>query len=198
MEGEISMLQVLASRYHILKRLGEGGMADVYLAQDELLNREVAIKVLRGNLALEPVSLLRFQREANSASALTHPNIVEIYDVGEEEGLHYIVMEYIRGRTLKQLIAQRGALEKNEALAIMDQLISAVEEAHKKNIIHRDIKPQNVLIKDDGTVKITDFGIATVSDSLQLTQADTVLGSVHYLVPELARGESGSFQSDIY
>ena len=198
MEGEISMLQVLASRYHIIKRLGEGGMADVYLAQDELLNREVAIKVLRGNLALEPVSLLRFQREANSASALTHPNIVEIYDVGEEEGLHYIVMEYIRGRTLKQLIAQRGALEKNEALAIMDQLISAVEEAHKKNIIHRDIKPQNVLIKDDGTVKITDFGIATVSDSLQLTQADTVLGSVHYLAPELARGESASFQSDIY
>ena len=198
MEGEISMLQVLASRYLIIKRLGEGGMADVYLAQDELLNREVAIKVLRGNLALEPVSLLRFQREANSASALTHPNIVEIYDVGEEEGLHYIVMEYIRGRTLKQLIAQRGALEKNEALAIMDQLISAVEEAHKKNIIHRDIKPQNVLIKDDGTVKITDFGIATVSDSLQLTQADTVLGSVHYLAPELARGESASFQSDIY
>lgn len=192
------MIQVLASRYHILKRLGEGGMADVYLAQDELLSREVAIKVLRGNLALEPVSLLRFQREANSASALNHPNIVEIYDVGEEEGLHYIVMEYIRGRTLKQLIQQRGALEKIEALAIMDQLIVAVEEAHKKNIIHRDIKPQNVLIKDDGTVKITDFGIATVSDSLQLTQADTVLGSVHYLAPELARGENASFQSDIY
>lgn len=192
------MLQVLASRYHILKRLGEGGMADVYLAQDELLNREVAIKVLRGSLALEPVSLLRFEREANSASALNHPNIVEIYDVGEEDGLHYIVMEYIRGRTLKQLISQRGALEKSEALAIMDQLISAVEEAHKKNIIHRDIKPQNVLIKDDGTVKITDFGIATVSDSLQLTQADTVLGSVHYLAPELARGESASFQSDVY
>lgn len=198
MEGEISMIQILASRYHILKRLGEGGMADVYLAKDELLNREVAIKVLRGNLALEPVSLLRFQREANSASALNHPNIVEIYDVGEEEGLHYIVMEYIRGRTLKQLIQQRGALEKIEALAIMDQLIGAVEEAHKKNIIHRDIKPQNVLIKDDGTVKITDFGIATVSDSLQLTQADTVLGSVHYLAPELARGENASFQSDIY
>lgn len=192
------MLTILASRYHILKRLGDGGMADVYLAQDELLNREVAIKVLRGNLALEPVSLLRFQREANSASALNHPNIVEIYDVGDEEGHHYIVMEYIKGRTLKQLIQQRGALEKNEALAIMDQLVGAVEEAHKKNIIHRDIKPQNVLIKDDGTVKITDFGIATVSDSLQLTQADTVLGSVHYLAPELARGESASYQSDIY
>ncbi|HET6785120.1 MAG TPA: Stk1 family PASTA domain-containing Ser/Thr kinase [Erysipelotrichaceae bacterium] len=192
------MIEILASRYRILKRLGEGGMADVFLSQDELLNREVAIKVLRGNLSLEPVSVLRFQREANSASALTHPNIVEIYDVGEENGHHYIVMEYIRGRTLKQLIQQRGALEINEALAIMDQLISAVAEAHKNNIIHRDIKPQNVLIKDDGTVKITDFGIATVSDSLQLTQTDTVLGSVHYLAPELARGESATFQSDIY
>lgn len=198
MDGELSMIEILASRYRILKRLGEGGMADVFLSQDELLNREVAIKVLRGNLSLEPVSVLRFQREANSASALTHPNIVEIYDVGEENGHHYIVMEYIRGRTLKQLIQQRGALEINEALAIMDQLISAVAEAHKNNIIHRDIKPQNVLIKDDGTVKITDFGIATVSDSLQLTQTDTVLGSVHYLAPELARGESATFQSDIY
>jgi len=194
----MSMIEILAARYRILKRLGEGGMADVFLSQDELLNREVAIKVLRGNLSLEPVSVLRFQREANSASALTHPNIVEIYDVGEENGHHYIVMEYIRGRTLKQLIQQRGALEINEALAIMDQLISAVAEAHKNNIIHRDIKPQNVLIKDDGTVKITDFGIATVSDSLQLTQTDTVLGSVHYLAPELARGESATFQSDIY
>ncbi len=198
MDGEISMIEILAARYRILKRLGEGGMADVFLSQDELLNREVAIKVLRGNLSLEPVSVLRFQREANSASALSHPNIVEIYDVGEENGHHYIVMEYIRGRTLKQLIQQRGALEINEALAIMDQLISAVAEAHKNNIIHRDIKPQNVLIKDDGTVKITDFGIATVSDSLQLTQTDTVLGSVHYLAPELARGETATFQSDIY
>ncbi len=194
----MSMIEILASRYRILKRLGEGGMADVFLSQDELLNREVAIKVLRGNLSLEPVSVLRFQREANSASALSHPNIVEIYDVGEEDGHHYIVMEYIRGRTLKQLIQQRGALEISEALAIMDQLISAVAEAHKNNIIHRDIKPQNVLIKDDGTVKITDFGIATVSDSLQLTQTDTVLGSVHYLAPELARGETATFQSDIY
>ena len=192
------MIERLANRYQILKRLGEGGMADVYLAHDELLNREVAIKVLRGNLALDPVALLRFQREANAASGLSHPNIVEVYDVGEEEGHHYIVMEYVRGKTLKQLIQQRGALEKKEALAIMDQLVSAVNEAHKNNIIHRDIKPQNVLIKDDGTVKIADFGIATVADALQLTQTDTVLGSVHYLAPELARGESASMQSDIY
>ena len=192
------MIERLANRYQILKRLGEGGMADVYLAHDELLNREVAIKVLRGNLALDPVALLRFQREANAASGLNHTNIVEVYDVGEQEGHHYIVMEYVRGKTLKQLIQQRGALEKKEALAIMDQLVSAINEAHKNNVIHRDIKPQNVLIKDDGTVKIADFGIATVADALQLTQTDTVLGSVHYLAPELARGETASTQSDIY
>lgn len=192
------MQDFIGQRYQVLKKLGEGGMADVYVAHDTLLNREVAIKVLRGSLALDPVALLRFQREAHSASALNHPNIVEIYDVGEEEGQHYIVMELIRGKTLKQLILQRGALEKKEALAIMEQLVEAIREAHQNNIIHRDIKPQNILIKDDGTVKITDFGIATVSDALQLTQTDTVLGSVHYLAPELARGEAASFQSDIY
>lgn len=192
------MTDMISNRYVLVKKLGEGGMADVYLALDTLLNREVAIKILRGSLSLDPVSLLRFQREANAASALNHPNIVEIYDVGEDNNQHYIVMEYIRGKTLKQLIAHRGAMEKHEAVSIMDQLVSAVVEAHKKNIIHRDIKPQNVLVKDDGTVKMADFGIATVSDALQLTQADTVLGSVHYLAPELARGEAASFQSDIY
>ena len=192
------MTDMISNRYVLVKKLGEGGMADVYLALDTLLNREVAIKILRGSLSLDPVSLLRFQREANAASALNHPNIVEIYDVGEDSNQHYIVMEYIRGKTLKQLIAQRGAMEKHEAVSIMDQLVSAVVEAHKKNIIHRDIKPQNVLVKDDGTVKMADFGIATVSDALQLTQADTVLGSVHYLAPELARGEAASYQSDVY
>lgn len=192
------MSEMIASRYVIVKKLGEGGMADVYLALDTVLNREVALKMLRGNLALEPVSLLRFQREANSTLALNHPNIVEIYDVGEDTGRHFIIMEYIRGKTLKQLIAQRGAMEKQEAVSIMDQLVGAVKEAHKHNIIHRDIKPQNVLVKDDGTVKIADFGIATVADAMQLTQADTVLGSVHYLAPELARGESATYQSDIY
>lgn len=192
------MKQVFANRYNLIKKLGEGGMADVYLAFDALLNREVAIKLLRASMSVDPVSLLRFQREANSASSLNHPNIVEIYDVGEDEGSHYIVMEYVKGKTLKQLIAQRGAMEKHEAISIMDQLVSAVLEAHQKNIIHRDIKPQNVIVKDDGTVKMADFGIATVADTLQLTQADIVMGSVHYLAPELARGESASFQSDIY
>lgn len=189
---------MIANRYLINKKLGEGGMADVYLAQDSFLNREVAIKILRGKLSLDPVALLRFQREANAASRLNHPNIVEIYDVGEDGGQHYIVMEYIRGKSLKELIAQRGAMDKQEALQIMDQLLCAIIEAHKNNIIHRDIKPQNILVKDDGTVKIADFGIATVSDAVQLTQTDTVLGSVHYLAPELARGEMATFQSDIY
>jgi serine/threonine-protein kinase len=192
------MSEMIKNRYMIVSRLGEGGMADVYLAMDTLLNREVAIKVLRGELSTDHVSLLRFKREANAASTLNHPNIVEIYDVGEEAGKHFIVMEVVRGRTLKQLISQRGAMEKEEALAIMKQLIAAVSEAHRKNIIHRDIKPQNVLIKDDGTVKITDFGIALAQDAMQLTQTDAVMGSVHYLAPECARGEAASNQSDVY
>jgi eukaryotic-like serine/threonine-protein kinase len=192
------MKEMIANRYLIKRKLGEGGMADVYLAHDSFLNREVAVKMLRGKLSLDPVALLRFQREANAASRLNHPNIVEIYDVGDDEGQHFIVMEYIRGKTLKELIASRGAMDQQEALQIMDQLLAAIIEAHKNNIIHRDIKPQNILIKDDGTVKIADFGIATVSDAVQLTQTDTVLGSVHYLAPELARGEAASFQSDIY
>lgn len=192
------MIGLLSNRYMMVQPLGEGGMADVFLAVDTLLNREVAVKILRGDLSGDPVALLRFQREANAASALSHPNIVEIYDVGEENGKHYIVMEYVRGRTLKQLVQQRGAMDKYEALSVMEQLVSAVSVAHKNNIIHRDIKPQNVLVKDDGTTKITDFGIATAQDAVQLTQTDTVMGSVHYLAPELARGEAASVQSDIY
>jgi eukaryotic-like serine/threonine-protein kinase len=192
------MSEMIKNRYMIVSRLGEGGMADVYLAIDTLLNREVAIKVLRGELSTDAVSLLRFKREANAASTLNHPNIVEIYDVGEESGKHFIVMEVVRGKTLKQLISQRGAMEKEEALAIMKQLIAAISEAHRKNIIHRDIKPQNVLVKDDGTVKITDFGIALAQDAMQLTQTDAVMGSVHYLAPECARGEAASNQSDVY
>lgn len=192
------MSKVFAGRYMIVSHIGQGGMADVYVAMDTLLNREVAIKVLRGELSSDPVALLRFQREAQASCSLIHPNIVEIYDVGEENGHHYIVMEYIRGKTLKQLIHIRGALIKEEAVAIMKQLVSATIEAHNKGIIHRDIKPQNVLVKTDGTIKMVDFGIALAHDALQLTQNDSVMGSVHYLAPELARGESASNQSDIY
>ena len=192
------MNELIAKRYMIVKHIGQGGMADVYVAVDTLLNREVAVKVLRGELSNDPVALLRFQREANASTALSHPNIVDIYDVGEENGYHYIVMEYVRGKDLKQLIAQRGALCKEEAVSIMKQLVSAVAEAHRHNIIHRDIKPQNVLVKDDGTIKVVDFGIALAQDALQLTQSDSVMGSVHYLAPEVARGEAATPQSDIY
>ena len=189
---------LLADRYKLIKSLGEGGMADVYLAIDTIINREVAIKILRGELGSDPVTLLRFQREANAASKLNHPNVVQVYDVGTFEERHFIVMEYIRGRTLKQLIQLRGALHKEEAISIMKQLLSAIYEAHKQNIIHRDIKPQNVLVKDDGTVKITDFGIALAHNAVQLTQTDSVLGSAHYLPPEITRGETATVQSDIY
>lgn len=192
------MQKMIAERYVIKGSIGEGGMADVYLAEDTILNREVAIKVLRGELSKDPVTLLRFQREASAVSKLSHPNVVDVYDVGESDGHHYIVMEYVRGRTLKQLISQRGALHKEEAVDIMIQLTSAVQHAHEHNIIHRDIKPQNVLVKDDGTVKITDFGIALAHDSVQLTQSDAVLGSAHYLAPETTRGETPTNQVDIY
>lgn len=189
---------LLSGRYKIVQSLGEGGMADVYLAVDTIINREVAIKILRGELSHDPVTLLRFQREANAASKLNHPNVVQVYDVGNYEDRHYIVMEYIRGRTLKQLIQMRGALHKEEAVSIMRQLTSAICEAHQHNIIHRDIKPQNILVKDDGTVKITDFGIALAHNAVQLTQSDSVLGSAHYLAPETTRGEAATNQCDIY
>ncbi len=192
------MNEMIADRYIIVRSLGQGGMADVYLAMDTVLDREVALKILRGELANDPVALLRFQREANAASAINHPNIVEIYDVGAWDNKQFIVMEYVRGKTLKQLIGHRGALDQKEAVAIMKQLVEATSIAHSCNIIHRDIKPQNVLVKDDGTIKITDFGIALAQDAIQLTQTDSVMGSVHYLAPEVARGETATIKSDIY
>lgn len=192
------MHTIFAKRYEILDNLGEGGMADVYLAFDTILKRDVAIKILRGSLSKDPITLMRFQREASAISKLSHPNVVDVYDVGEFKDHHYIVMEYVRGRTLKQLIAQRGALHKEEALDIMKQLTMAIQHAHEHNIIHRDVKPQNVLVKDDGTVKITDFGIAMVHDSLSLTQGESILGSAHYLAPETTRGEAPTKQVDIY
>lgn len=189
---------VIADRYEVVSHIGQGGMADVFLAVDTILNRQVAIKILRADLSTDTVSILRFEREAQAAAALAHPNIVEIYDVGDYKGHHYIVMEYVSGKTLKQVIRSRGPLVNEEAVDIMKQLCSAVSEAHARGIIHRDIKPQNVILKADGSVKILDFGIATAKGSMQLTQANNVMGSVHYLAPELAKGEQASPQSDIY
>ena len=190
--------QKINDRYEIIRNIGEGGMANVYLAYDIILNRNVAIKVLRGDLADDEKFVRRFQREANSASSLHHPNIVEMYDVGEDDGKYYIVMEYLDGRTLKSLIKRRGALTILEVIDIMTQLTSAITCAHDKYIIHRDIKPQNVMILEDGRVKITDFGIAMALNSQDLTQTNSVMGSVHYLAPEQASGGASTIKCDIY
>ena len=190
--------QKINNRYEIIRNIGEGGMANVYLAYDIILNRNVAVKVLRGDLADDEKFVRRFQREANSASSLHHPNIVEMYDVGEDEGKYYIVMEYLDGRTLKSLVKRRGALTVLEVIDIMTQLTSAIACAHDKYIIHRDIKPQNVMILEDGKVKITDFGIAMALNSQDLTQTNSVMGSVHYLAPEQASGGASTIKCDIY
>ena len=190
--------QKIADRYQIIKTIGEGGMANVYLANDTILDRNVAVKVLRGDLADDEKFVRRFQREAISASSLSHPNIVEMYDVGEDDGNYYIVMEYVDGKTLKSLVKRRGALTLPEVIDIMLQLTSAISCAHDSYIIHRDIKPQNVLILEDGRVKITDFGIAMALNSHELTQTNSIMGSVHYLPPEQANGSGSTIKSDIY
>lgn len=190
--------QKINDRYQIVKTIGEGGMANVYLAFDTILERNVAVKVLRGDLANDEKFVRRFQREALSASSLSHPNIVEVYDVGEDNGVYYIVMEYIEGKHLKQLIKKRGKLTLNEVIDIMLQVTDGIACAHDSYIIHRDIKPQNIMILDSGIVKITDFGIAMALNSTQLTQTNSVMGSVHYLPPEQASGKGSTIQSDIY
>ena len=193
----INRNEMINERYQIIRTIGEGGMANVYLAYDTILDRNVAVKILRGDLAEDEKFVRRFQREAIAASSLAHPNIVEMYDVGEDQGRYFIVMEYVEGRTLKSLIKRRGGLTLPEAIDIMLQLTSAVNCAHNSYIIHRDIKPQNVMILDDGRVKITDFGIAMALNT-ELTQTNSVMGSVHYLPPEQANGKGSTIKSDIY
>ena len=190
--------QIINDRYEILKSIGEGGMANVYLAQDKILNRKVAIKVLRGDLANDEKFIRRFQREAIAASSLSHKAIVEMYDVGEDNGTYYIVMEYVEGKTLKQLLKKRGNLTIPEVIDIMLQLTDGIAHAHDSYIIHRDLKPQNIMISDDGAIKITDFGIAMAMNGTQFTQTNSVMGSVHYLPPEQASGKGSSTKSDIY
>ena len=190
--------QKISDRYQIIKSIGEGGMANVYLAYDTILDRNVAVKVLRGDLATDEKFVRRFQREALSASSLTNPNIVEVYDVGEDNGEYYIVMEYVEGKHLKNLLKKRGKLTVPEVVDIVLQITSGLSVAHDSYIIHRDIKPQNILILDNGLVKITDFGIAVAMNATQLTQTNSVMGSVHYLPPEQASGKGATLQSDIY
>ncbi len=190
--------QKINDRYEVKKLIGEGGMANVYLGYDTILERDVAIKVLRGDLADDEKFVRRFRREAQNASLLNHPNIVQIYDVGEDDGNFYIVMEYIKGQTLKQLIKKRGKLSVPETVDIISQLTDGLAHAHDSYIIHRDIKPQNIMILEDGMVKITDFGIAMALNASDLTQTNSVMGSVHYLPPEQASGKGSTIKSDIY
>lgn len=190
--------QKISDRYQIIKSIGEGGMANVYLAYDTILDRNVAVKVLRGDLSTDEKFVRRFQREALSASSLSHPNIVEVYDVGEDNGQYYIVMEYIDGKHLKELLKKRGKLTVSEVIDIMLQITDGMSVAHDSYIIHRDIKPQNIMIQENGVVKITDFGIAMAMNATQLTQTNSVMGSVHYLPPEQANGKGSTLQSDIY
>lgn len=190
--------QKINDRYQIVKSIGEGGMANVYLAYDTILDRNVAVKVLRGDLSSDEKFVRRFQREALSASSLSHPNIVEVYDVGEDNGSYYIVMEYIEGKHLKELIKKRTKLTISEVIDIMSQICDGLAVAHDSYIVHRDIKPQNIMILDSGLIKITDFGIAMALNSTQLTQTNSVMGSVHYLPPEQASGKGATMQSDIY
>ncbi len=190
--------QKINDRYEIVRSIGEGGMANVYLGYDTILDRNVAIKILRGDLSNDEKFVRRFQREALSASSLSHPNIVEMYDVGEDDGIYYIVMEYVEGQTLKQLLKRRGSLTLSETIDIMLQLTDGMAHAHDSYIVHRDLKPQNIMIQDDGQIKITDFGIAMALNSTQLTQTNSVMGSVHYLPPEQANGKGSTIKSDIY
>lgn len=190
--------QLLNERYRIKSRIGGGGMANVYLGYDIILKRDVAIKVLRPEFANDPEFIERFDREALAATSLAHPNIVSIYDVGEEGDIFYIVMEYVDGETLKDYVKKHGKLSVEETIDIMEQLTSAIQHAHENGLIHRDIKPQNILIDRSGKIKVTDFGIAVALSATALTQTNSVLGSVHYLSPEQARGGKATKLSDIY
>ncbi|MFJ7638648.1 Stk1 family PASTA domain-containing Ser/Thr kinase [Peribacillus sp. NPDC097225] len=185
-------------RYKLIEMVGGGGMANVYLARDMILDRDVALKILRMDFNNDDEFIKRFNREAQSATSLAHPNIVSIYDVGEENDIYYIVMEYVDGFTLKQYIQKYYPIPVEKALDIMKQITAAISHAHHNGIIHRDIKPQNILIDKEGTVKITDFGIALALSATNITQTNAVLGSVHYLSPEQARGGMANKKSDIY
>src|SRR5699024_9794522 len=188
----------LDGRYQIKKTIGGGGMANVYLAHDLILDRDVAVKVLRLEYTHDAEFIARFEREVQSATSLAHPNIVNIYDVGEESHILYMVMEYVDGMTLKEYIFKNHPVPVATAMNIMKQVLSAIATAHNNELIHRDIKPQNILIDSSGQVKVTDFGIAIALSATSLTQTNSIMGSVHYLSPEQARGETATKQSDIY
>lgn len=188
---------LLGERYRIIDTLGEGGMANVYLAEDIILQRKVAVKILRLDLQNEPQTQARFQREALATSELSHPNIVSVLDVGTDHGLPYMVMEYVDGPDLKEYIRENSPLDLREVIRIMDQILSAVALAHKHNVIHRDLKPQNILM-DKEVILNRRFGIAVALNQSSITQTNSVMGSVHYMSPEQTRGGLVTKQSDIY
>ena len=190
---------VLGNRYEIIKKIGDGGMAFVYKAKDILLNRIVAVKVLRPEFVDDDEFLGKFKREAEAVASLSHPNIVNVYDVGEDGKVHYIVMEYIDGQNLKEIIKNEGTLDEYTALDITKQIAMALSAAHKKGIIHRDIKPHNILISNEGrVVKVADFGIAKAVSNSTMTNIGSIIGSVHYFSPEQAKGKFVSNNADLY
>lgn len=195
----IQIGKIFADRYRIVRQIGRGGMADVYLARDLILDgEEVAVKVLRTNYQTDQIAVQRFQREARAMAELDHPNIVRISDIGEEDGQQYLAMEYVDGLDLKRYIKEHAPLSNADAVRIMGQILLAMRLAHTRGIVHRDLKPQNVLLTRDGVAKVTDFGIAVAFAETSLTQTNSMLGSVHYLSPEQARGSKATVQSDIY
>lgn len=190
--------KILAERYEIIEKIAEGGMARVYRGRDLLLKRTVAVKILKDQMTGDAAFVRRFEREAQSAAALSHPHIVNIYDVGEKDGTYFMVMEFVDGKNLKEHIREKGRLSVHEAVRITSQIAEALAEAHKAGVVHRDIKPQNILFSRDGKIKVTDFGIAIAGDGVTVTAGDQIVGSVQYISPEQARGDLAGKQSDLY
>lgn len=192
----INIGTMIGNRYEVVEKVGTGGMADVYRAMDHRLNRYVAVKILKNEYSEDTKFVTKFRQEAQAVACLSHPNVVAVYDVGEEQGMHFIVMEFVEGITLKSYIEKKGKLSVREAVGIGIQIASGLEAAHNSHIIHRDIKPQNILISRDGTAKVTDFGIAKAASSNTITAS--AMGSVHYISPEQARGGFSDEKSDVY
>jgi eukaryotic-like serine/threonine-protein kinase len=190
--------KILAGRYELIEKIAEGGMARVYRGRDLLLKRTIAVKVLKDQMTGDAAFIRRFEREAQSAAALSHPHIVNIYDVGEQDGIYFMVMEFVDGKNLKEYIREKGRLPVHEAVRITRQIAEALEQAHEAGVVHRDIKPQNILFSREGKIKVTDFGIAIAGDGMTVTVGDEIIGSVQYIAPEQARGELAGKQSDLY